>query len=406
MILILVVAMASFWEGLTGETYGASFERAPLPRTELLAAAREHERGLAIQSAMDGNAASTVEKADGRADRHHESDEKKRKRIMSDEYINACLQGEHLTSAAYWQDNPDLVEKHPAEKCSHRLPSGLPCWSNLWANGKPELTSHLQAFMNMPRKRRSQTVYDELSPFSLHCPPLLDGSADPNGTPSWHFFIHDRMVCKPVYVMNNPIGSSTLDEKLKRYKDKRPTAHNSSEVGYADVSAPAFERQDWKAISVIGWYQYQGETIGDHMPDTDTTVLPVRDKKDEWKEFCASRTADQHVSYGYWCDVWKHAPELSRMRHARRTLNFQHCTICVNSNAAVATALKSGDPTEIALAKGKREAHHKEARGERLGYHSRRESSRDGSFFTSSSGSRSDRQKDACAMRPGKSKIS
>ena len=48
-------------------------------------------------------------------------------------------------------------------------------------------------------------------------------------------------------------------DKLKRYKDARPTAHNSSEEGWQALStaSDAHRASDWKAISVIASYQYQ-----------------------------------------------------------------------------------------------------------------------------------------------------
>jgi len=184
--------MAAFWQGLTGQTYGASFDKEPMTREELLSEAREREAEMA--AAAPNPNSSDAGKADNRAARFHENDEQKRTRVLSDVYVNACLQGEHVTSAAYWQGKPDRIEKHTADNCQHLLPSGLPCHHNLWAGGKPELESHLQQFMGLARKQRSQAVYDELSPFSWHCPPLPDGSRDPTGVPSWHFFMNDRII--------------------------------------------------------------------------------------------------------------------------------------------------------------------------------------------------------------------
>ena len=77
------------------------------------------------------------------------------------------------------------------------------------------------------------------------------------------------------------------------------------------------------------------------MPEGGTTVLPIREKKDEWREFCAGRTANEHVAYGYWCDIWKHTPELAHICHARKTLNFQHCTLCVEGEATQMLLLHS-----------------------------------------------------------------
>ena len=76
MLLILVVAMATFWQELTGETYGASFEKVAQSRTQHLAAAREHEAGLsaAAQLQTGGDSGLVAEKADGRATRFHENE--------------------------------------------------------------------------------------------------------------------------------------------------------------------------------------------------------------------------------------------------------------------------------------------------------------------------------------------
>ena len=133
LMLWVILAMAGFWQALTGETYGASFDVAPLTRSEEVAAACERE---AERAAASGSNGALSAKADGRADRFHESDAQKRERVQSDTYINAALQGEHVTSPAYWQGKQDRIEKHTAANCSHRLPNGMPCWHNLWAGGK------------------------------------------------------------------------------------------------------------------------------------------------------------------------------------------------------------------------------------------------------------------------------
>ena len=134
---------------------------------------------------------------------------------------------------------------------------------------------------------------------------------------------------------------------------------------------------DWKRISIIGWYQYMAKTCGDHMPDDDVTILPPNDLHHEWKTFCSERIAAEHVSYSYLVDTWNNAPELSNIRHARRTLNFQHCGLCVDWNAKVAAANATGDQVAMGESKSGRAGHHGEARGERQTYYVRREDGRD-----------------------------
>lgn len=79
------------------------------------------------------------------------------------------------------------------------------------------------------------------------------------------------------------------------------------------------------------------------MPDDDVTIIPPCELKDEWGLFCAERHQREHVHYSYWVDTWNNAPELARIRHARRTLNFQHCGLCVEWNAKVAAAYRTDD---------------------------------------------------------------
>ena len=190
--------------------------------------------------------------------------------------------------------------------------------------------------------------------------------------------MNSRTVCQEVYIMNNPIGNSTLDEKKARYLAKRATAHNTSEPGWVPVGSVEFDPvNDWKRISIIGWYKYYGKACGDDMPDDDVTIIPACELKDEWGLFCAERHQREHVHYSYWVETWNNAPELAKVRHARRTLNFQHCGLCVEWNAKVAAAYRTGDAAKITEAKSGRSGHHGEARGERACYYVRRECGRD-----------------------------
>ena len=59
--------MAAFWQGLTGQTYGASFDKEPMTREELLSEAREREAEMA--AAAPNPNSSDAGKADNRAAR-------------------------------------------------------------------------------------------------------------------------------------------------------------------------------------------------------------------------------------------------------------------------------------------------------------------------------------------------
>ena len=372
--LVLALVAMSFWYELTGDTHGLVFEQG-LTREDHVASAMEAAAAKAAAFAATG--AVLERKEDKRALRHHETDDDKAQRTLSDVYINAALVGEHWTSAAYWSDARP-IPKHTRNNCNHSLPNGAPCHSNLWEDGKDGLRKHLEEFAAKKRKKRSQDIFDEFSPCSHFAPPLPDGRMDPSGKPDWHFFMNSRTVCQDVYVMNNPIGNSTLDALKARYIAKRPTAHNTSEPGWAPVGSIEYDpTNDWKRISIIGWYQYYSKTCGDYMPDDDVTIIPACELKHEHDLFCAERNPAEHVHYSYWVDTWNNAPELARIGHARRTLNFQHCGLCVEWNAKVAAAYRTGDVAKITEAKSGRSGHHSEARGERACYYQRRESGRD-----------------------------
>ena len=372
--LVVATVAMSFWQQLTGDTRGLVFERDVLqhmPRHEQIASMKEVARQRA-EAAGDSASYLVADKEDGRATRHHETDAQKLERVLSDRYINACFAGEHVTSPAFWSGGADV--KHTAANCTNPLPNGCPCHVNLWADGKPGLEQHLQTFMGKKRKQRSQAVYEEFSPCSYHTDMLPDGRPDPDAKPKWHFFMNGRTVCQAVYVMNNPIGDSQLRKLGTRWKQDRGAHDSKSGADYRPLSDAVM---DYKRISVIGWYQYYADVSGDQMPDENVTILPPSDLQSEWKHFCGERGKHEHVSYSYWVDTWNNSPEIAYIRHARRTLNFQHCGTCVNANADVAAALKTGDPAKIAAAKAKRSGHHNESRGERATYYTRREDGRD-----------------------------
>ena len=202
MLVSLALVAMSFWQQLTGDTHGLVFEQslsahANLTRDDLIASAMEDAASKA--AAFEATGAALERKEDKRTSRHHETDEDKAQRIQSDVYINAALVGEHWTSAAYWSDARP-IPKHTRDNCTHPLPNGAPCHTNLWDDGKDGLQKYLKEFAGKSRKRRSRDVYDDFSACSHFAPLLPDGSVDASAKPSWHFFMNSHTVCQEVYV--------------------------------------------------------------------------------------------------------------------------------------------------------------------------------------------------------------
>ena len=102
-------------------------------------------------------------------------------------------------------------------------------------------------------------------------------------------------------------------------------------------------------------------------------IIPRRERKDEWYEYCDGRSPEECASKEYFNEVVRKAPEIKHIKHARECLNFQHCKVCVRLNAKVASVIATGDPGKIALAKLERQRHHTETRMERLAYYKKRE---------------------------------
>ena len=109
-----------------------------------------------------------------------------------------------------------------------------------------------------------------------------------------------------------------------------------------NASATITPRHDFKALSVIAWYSAYADLVGDYMPYREETVIPRRNRSEEWDEYKYQRNPDECADYSYFCSVIRTAPEVKHIHHARVCLNFQKCTTCVDNNAAVASAIATG----------------------------------------------------------------
>ena len=112
------------------------------------------------------------------------------------------------------------------------------------------------------------------------------------------------------------------------------------------------------------------DEVGDDMPDdSGDRIVPLRDRRDEWTEYKHGRDELECASYGHFCKVLRTAPEVAHIQHARKCMNFQKCTTCVELNTKVALAIATGNAQTIAAAKAERSRHHIKARKERLCYY-------------------------------------
>ena len=56
-------------------------------------------------------------------------------------------------------------------------------------------------------------------------------------------------------------------------------------------------------------------------------IIPRRERKDEWNEYCDGRDPGECASEEYFCQVLRTADELKHIKHARKCFNFQHCKV-------------------------------------------------------------------------------
>ena len=279
-------------------------------------------------------------------------------RVLGDDFINAALQGETL-------HNGNKRTKH--SNCSNPLPNGEPCWSNLWKK-KDQYVQHLTTFETC-QEARSVHVFEKISG-TKYANELADGT--PSGPAVWHFCAPGgRSVCRDVFLLCYPIGDSTLYGLQKRHDDKELYAHAKTAGTSARNSTPGSSKTDFGAISVIGWYRGYADVVGDWMPDEQQLIVPRRDRDEEHKEYEAAVGKEYAVSYNYFCQILRGAPELDHIKHARKVMNFQDCTKCQDGNKEVTTAIASHNKARITAAKRKRAAHHAEQRGERVCYYAR-----------------------------------
>lgn len=252
--------------------------------------------------------------------------------------------------------------------CNEPLPNGMPCFSNLWST-KEAYEQHLVRFMNCSQEVRTTTVFNLLKD-QFYCDSDADGRAV--GSSKWHYVVSTdkgiRTVCQHVFLLAYPVSKATLGRLQFRIVAGYTMAHSKDEEGGAGSSA----RGPTMADEIIGWYLSYASLIGDYMPDQQEIIVPRRHRSEEFEELKGSFGEDA-PTYEYFCSVLKHAPELAHVCRARKLLNFQHCTTCVDLNEVVAEAIKSKDPERVQRAKARRRAHHMETRAERLAYYSHRE---------------------------------
>lgn len=273
--------------------------------------------------------------------------------------------------------NGEFVKHEGATRVKHtncycKLPSGKPCYTNLWAD-KDQIRAHMELLWNAPQEPRSAMVFSELQHMWFS-----DVDADGQSTrgESWHFFVHGRRVCREVFRIAYPIGETTVSNLQARVKEGREYAHAKKEEGGGGATLGR-ARLDSGRLGVIGWYLAYADAVGDYMPHEQKTIVPRRFRAEEFSEY-QSAVGDDAVRVEYFCDILRSADELADISRARKLLIFQKCTTCVDLDEKVSKALKSHRKDLIAEVKALRASHHAEQRAERLAYYKRAEQGRSG----------------------------
>ena len=292
--------------------------------------------------------------------RKRPSNKERAEHILSGDAVNAALLGELR--------NPDgRCSAHKV--CHHPLPSQAPCFSNLWSS-KVAFEKHLERFLGYSQEIRSSVVFSLLQD-QFYCDSGPDGMPI-NSDRKWHYVVSTehglRSVCQHVFLLVYPIGGTTLLRLKGRIESGCTGAHAKMEEG----GTVRYEGKATMRDDIIGWYISYATCIGDYMPDGQEIIVPRRWRSEEFAELEYSLGLDAS-KYGYFCKVLKHAPELKHICRARKLLNFQHCTTCVDLNEKVKTAMQTRDPEKVKNAKAERRAHHMMTRAERLAYYERRE---------------------------------
>ena len=292
--------------------------------------------------------------------RKRPSNKERAEHILSGDAVNAALLGELR--------NPDgRCSAHKV--CHHPLPSQAPCFSNLWSS-KVAFEKHLERFLGYSQEIRSSVVFSLLQD-QFYCDSGPDGMPI-NSDRKWHYVVSTehglRSVCQHVFLLVYPIGGTTLLRLKGRIESGCTGAHAKMEEG----GTVRYEGKATMRDDIIGWYISYATCIGDYMPDGQEIIVPRRWRSEEFAELEYSLGLDAS-KYGYFCKVLKHAPELKHICRARKLLNFQHCTTCVDLNEKVKMAMQTRDPEKVKNAKAERRAHHMMTRAERLAYYERRE---------------------------------
>ena len=294
------------------------------------------------------------------ARRHRPSNTSRKEHLLSDDTLNAALQGEHRDLASGKQD--------PHKACGMPLPDGAPCFQNLWTS-KAAYKAHVERFLDLSQEMRSSVVFSLLKD-QFYCDSDAHGNAV--GEAKWHYVVNtdhgQRHVCQHVFLLAYPVSRPLLFRLQRRILDGCTSAHAKNEEG----ATSSIDSGPTKTDDIVGWYIAYANHMGDYMPDGQEIIVPRRWRSDEFDEYEHSFGADA-ASYQHFCYVLKNAPELAHICRARKLLNFQHCTTCVDLNETVAKAIKSRDPERVKQAKAARSSHHTRTRAERLVYYSRRE---------------------------------
>ena len=158
----------------------------------------------ATSEAMGCSAAAAKVKRENTERTSKETEATRLTRVLSDDYLNAALAGQHLKSGA-------RRAEHPVGKCKHSK-GECACWEGLWTRG--DLQQHLAHFetvvvegKTIPVKQevRSETVYSTIDGMFFRA-----RGADGSSELAWHFYVKGQEVCREVFLWYYPVGSSTL----------------------------------------------------------------------------------------------------------------------------------------------------------------------------------------------------
>ena len=287
------------------------------------------------------------------------SNEVRAQHLVNGDTVNAALVGEHRTVTGICT---------PHKMCHHPLSNDAPCFSNLWSS-KAAYEKHLERFLGYSQEIRSTVVFSLLHD-QFYCDSGPDGN--PISDPKWHYVVSTehglRTVCQHVFLLVYPVSVTTLQRLKARIENGCTCAHAKLEEGGNTLDEDkALMRDD-----IIGWYVSYATFIGDYMPDGQEIIVPRRCRSEEFAEL-KHAFGDDAPSYEYFCSVLKNAPELAHICRARKLLNFQHCTTCVDLNERVKKAMQTKDAAKVKEAKAERRAHHMTTRAERLAYYDHRE---------------------------------